>query len=98
MTARSFTAPVTGPVTMLLHCGMAYVTASTGARTATAEVTGPQDVVDGIRDRAASREWAITLPDGPDGGTTVFGSGGVTPPRVRARSVSGRVQAQGSDY
>lgn len=97
MTTKELRAPASGPLTVSLRAGMAYaeIIASAGVTTATAEISGPQDVIDGTRERMSGGAWEIVLPDDATGGTMIVSSrGGRTV--IRGNVTSGVVIGGGS--
>jgi hypothetical protein len=64
MAAQTFAAPVPGPVGFDLDASVASVeiTVSPAATVASAELSGPAEVVNGTRATASDTRWALTLP------------------------------------
>lgn len=76
MTAnRTLTAPVTGPVVFDLEAGVGsvVVTVSPDAEVASAELSGPAEVVDNARPDGSDGRWSLVL---PRSGATVAGVSG----------------------
>jgi DUF4097 and DUF4098 domain-containing protein YvlB len=81
MTAKTFTAPGPGPVLFRLDALAACVeiTVSPDTATASAELSGPAEVVNGARAAASGGQWALTLPRWPPlAGMTVIQGAGTT--------------------
>lgn len=79
MAVKTFTAPDPGPVTFRLDAPVAAteITVSPDARTASAELSGPAEVVDGAAAEVSGSEWMLTLPQPAAGaGSVVVRSAG----------------------
>jgi len=64
MTTRTFTAPAAGPLLFDLQAGAAdiVITVSPGTGAATAELSGPDEIVDGTRASGDAGRWSMVLP------------------------------------